>query len=578
MNKTINISLNGLQFCLEENAYKALEKYLANLRNSMNHEDGVEEIIQDIESRIAELFYSYIDKNREVVNLEDVNKVIGTLGTPEQVSEFEEVESTYTHQKHTSYKKKLYRDPENKILGGVLAGISHYFGWNTSLVRILFVLIFVFPILEIIFLGSLSLTAIISYIVLWIFLPKAITSSEKMEMHGTPVNIGTIAQNALNKDYVKKSFDETSSFLGQVMHNVGPVFDRLLRIFVTILKYSFGLFIIGLGFTVFMIGMTFLKMSITSEIFTVGNLIFEYSWQYILLSIFAILSFVILGSWLIYGALKLISKKVREYKSRFIVPSIAVFTISILGLLILTATTAFSFTNNATTIEKTEIPIEGNSLSIQFKDKNEYSHLDNNAYSYGDIKGLSHNEKSFVAEVGRNINIKKTSNDKPYLELEYNSRGKDNKEAQKNANRIKYDFNISDGKIVLDEYFSVATTNKYRSQDITFTLYLPENMTIKTKDVDYIFNENQDEYDLKSGKEYEFNFKGDILNCINCDEDERGTNIHIKVPKQITTSQPLNAAKSLNIQIEDEDEDEESKSLNIKIDKNGIIINNDTIN
>lgn len=192
MKKTLTINLNGYVFNIDEDAYQVLNQYLEDLGRHFAA-DEKEEILKDIEARVAELFSEKL-VNRNVVELRDVQEVIEQLGQP---NEFEDESGTQTHtqtaepqQNFTAGERrkmrKLYRDTANKRLGGVAAGLAAYMDWDPTLVRILFLLVMIL---------SLGWTVFI-YILMWIFIPEANSVAQRLEMQGvepTAENIGSYA-------------------------------------------------------------------------------------------------------------------------------------------------------------------------------------------------------------------------------------------------------------------------------------------------------------------------------------------------------------------------------------------------
>jgi len=163
MNRTLTINIGGLVFHIEEEAYQKLEQYIKAIRRSIAIEEQ-DEVVQDIELRIAEIFNSKINTNKQVITLEDVDEIVQIMGRPEDYAIDED--ATYTSHDQTFYReKKLFRDTDNRILGGVLAGLAHYFKIDTIWVRLIFILL-------IFFYG----TGILLYFVLWIIIPSAKTS------------------------------------------------------------------------------------------------------------------------------------------------------------------------------------------------------------------------------------------------------------------------------------------------------------------------------------------------------------------------------------------------------------------
>src|SRR5690606_26429323 len=128
MNKTVNINLGGTFFYIDEEAYQKLSRYFEAIKKHLSDSDGKDEIMRDIEIRIAELFSAKLKSDRQVISMEDLDEVIEIMGEPEdyRIDDDQAPERpSYTSSQKTS--KKLYRDTEEGILGGVLAGLGHYF-------------------------------------------------------------------------------------------------------------------------------------------------------------------------------------------------------------------------------------------------------------------------------------------------------------------------------------------------------------------------------------------------------------------------------------------------------------------
>ncbi len=139
MNKTVNINLASTFFYIDESAYAKLKAYLKKLEDGFKNTVGKEEILKDIEARIAELFQEIKTNSDYVISEADVEKIIAVLGQPEDFlseEEEEEVEETIH--------KKLFRDPDDNYIGGVASGLGHYFGIDTSWIRLIWLLLAVF--------------------------------------------------------------------------------------------------------------------------------------------------------------------------------------------------------------------------------------------------------------------------------------------------------------------------------------------------------------------------------------------------------------------------------------------------
>lgn len=208
MKKTLTINISGNVFHIEEDAYDHLQDYLQCLSKYFSSQPAGQEILSDIESRIAELFREKITENQEAVTNEWVNEVMAKMGKPEDFIESEALQGneSATEPIGEKIKKRLYRDTENRVIGGVCSGMSVYFNTDPVLIRILFVIL--------VFLGVG--VSILVYLILWIVVPKATTTAQRLEMRGeepTIYNIQKTIQQEVKE--VKESFsriNQSASF------------------------------------------------------------------------------------------------------------------------------------------------------------------------------------------------------------------------------------------------------------------------------------------------------------------------------------------------------------------------------
>ena len=188
MKITVSINLGGYSFNIDEDAYAELKRYLKSLELHFAGEQSASEILSDIETRMAELFRAKLTGYKQVITIEDVNNVIVILGNPEDISDNE---GPSAKEKFASpgY-HRMYRDPDHRIIGGVCAGMGAYWDIEPWIIRIIF--------FALAMAGGLG---ILIYLILYIVLPEAKTTAQKIEMKGDPVNIHNI------KESVKKEFD-----------------------------------------------------------------------------------------------------------------------------------------------------------------------------------------------------------------------------------------------------------------------------------------------------------------------------------------------------------------------------------
>ena len=231
MKKTLTVNLGGTVFHIDEDAYQLLDKYLSNLRIHFRKEEGSEEIMNDFEMRISELFGERVRLGHEVITIEHVEEVINRMGKPEEIFEEEETEEEKENAKKRVFqeqvitgKKKLMRDPDNRVIGGVAAGIAAYMGWDTTAVRLAMILLLFIP-----FVHWMALL----YIILWMVMPVAKTAADRLIMRGKSVTLETIGQT------VTDGFEKVSSNVNDYISSDKPrnFFQKLADLFVTVFGF-----------------------------------------------------------------------------------------------------------------------------------------------------------------------------------------------------------------------------------------------------------------------------------------------------------------------------------------------------
>jgi phage shock protein PspC (stress-responsive transcriptional regulator) len=188
MKITVSINLGGYSFNIDEDAYAELKMYLRNLELHFAGEESSSEILSDIETRMAELFRTKITGYKQVINIEDVRQAISVLGAPEDISD-NDGKSSREKFSSPGY-HRMYRDPDNRVIGGVCSGMGAYWNIDPVFVRIIFIALSVA--------GGIG---VMVYLILYVVIPEAKTTAQKIEMKGEPVNIHNI------KESVKKEFD-----------------------------------------------------------------------------------------------------------------------------------------------------------------------------------------------------------------------------------------------------------------------------------------------------------------------------------------------------------------------------------
>lgn len=257
MKKTLTVNLGGTVFHIDEDAYRLLDNYLSNLKIHFRKEAGADEIIDDIERRISELFAEKLTAGSQVITITDVEEVIARMGKPEDMEAENDSEPSVGNATRTTIYRRLYRNPDDKLLGGVISGMAAYLGWDVTLLRLLLLVVLICGV------GTL----IPVYIVCWLVIPEARTAAEKLSMRGEAVtveNIGKTVTDGFEKvangvnDYMKS--DKPRTFLqklGDALVMVAGWFFKIcLVIFAIIcspLLFVFGVVFVALLFAAVMV-------------------------------------------------------------------------------------------------------------------------------------------------------------------------------------------------------------------------------------------------------------------------------------------------------------------------------------
>jgi len=232
MNKTIIININGIVFHIEEDAYEILKNYMTDVKRHFSTSADSLEITTDIENRIAEMFTEILTRdNKQVIIEQDVNTVIGQMGT---VADFENADEDEKSAQNPfgpqgSETRRLFRDPDDRLVAGVCSGVANYFDFNPVWVRLAFVIFTAF-----------AGTGLLVYIILWIVVPKAVTRADRMAMKGEKQNLQGF----------KKNFEEEMSAMRQNLNHFGHEarpFVYKARDFTGDFFHHLGIFLTGFG-------------------------------------------------------------------------------------------------------------------------------------------------------------------------------------------------------------------------------------------------------------------------------------------------------------------------------------------
>lgn len=240
MKKTLTVNLNNIVFHIDDDAYEMLQTYLHEIADHFQSDDEKKEIMNDIEARIAELFTEKLQKNKNVVNLTDVQEIIEIMGKPSQYAgeeDEEEPKAAPKSEKKQQKSRRFYRDPDNAILGGIAGGLAAYFNIDVTWIRIILILM--------VFLGVGFIVPI--YIVVWFVAPAALTASQRLEMQGEDVTVENIKTEVNNvKNYMEsEKFKHSARTMGERIFEILTWFFKIIFGFIGALLGIVGFIVIG---------------------------------------------------------------------------------------------------------------------------------------------------------------------------------------------------------------------------------------------------------------------------------------------------------------------------------------------
>ncbi|WP_395065265.1 PspC domain-containing protein [Flavobacterium sp.] len=574
MNKTVNINIGGLFFHIDEDAYQKLSRYFDAIKRSLSNSSGKDEIMKDIEMRVAELFTERQKSDKHVINNKDVDEVVKVMGQPEDYRIDDDAEETKTFNYTSTGKRKLYRDKDRGLIGGVCTGLGHYFGIDSTWIKILFLILFFgFG------------TGLIAYLVLWIAMPKAITTSEKLEMTGAPVTISNIekkvreefdsvSEKIKNVNYdelgnrVKSSAESAGSRLGDIFTSIFSAFAKVLGAIIVVIS-SISLLGICIASIVLMFSSSLPKNTIINHISTPIGLetpLWAQGILFLLAAGIPMFFFLILG-------LKLLVTNLRSIGNIAKYSLLAVWIIAVGILISLGINEATQIAYDGKEVKKETINLTPNdTLFIKMKNNDFYS-KDN--YRHSDFE-LTQDENNNEVIYSNNVTIEvlKTDEVAPYIQVEKLAVGKTADEAKKRAEKIKYSYKIVGNQLILDNYLLTEVANKFRNQSVELFLYLPKGTILKVDETVQNFDRSDDDFfniHFSSGK-YVYKVGESQVKCLNCpaDENEYGD----VETEDVNVTQDNDSIKTISVKVNGKEviQTTKGKPGSLTIDEHGIII------
>ena len=490
MNKTISVNIGGSVFNIEEDAYLRLKNYLDAIAKHFNQSEGRDEIMADIEARMAELFTELLGKDRQVILLTDVEQVIATMGQPEDYGDANDGNASGEDQKSS---RRLFRDPDNALIGGVAAGLSHYFGWDPVGIRIAFVLLAVFG-------GS----GVPIYIILWLVMPEARTTAEKLQMKGSRINVDNIskkvnqqfesAAETLKSKKVRDGFDRFFDGVGQLFKGLFKLFRIVIGAFFLALGIALAVALI-IGITALVAGTNLppmLESGFLKEFFFLGSGWYYTTWVgVILLVMVPIVS-------LFYGGIRMVLNLQSQVKGIGVV----LLSSLILGSIITFTSTMFhlaEFSKHEALDDVYRIgENSGDTLYIQVSG-DPFWHKGIKA-RHGDITELVKEDDGRLVFGNPLLAMRPADGEHFELRLTRHAAGSSTDFAIEHARNIGYEFKSVDSLLSLPPYFTAPGEDKYHAQRVRMVLFIPEGKSISLDpSIDRILRSDNG-LDLRSGE------------------------------------------------------------------------------
>lgn len=488
MNKTISINIAGFVFNIEEQAYETLSRYLEDIRKKFSNEAERDEIMDDIELRIAELFQEKISSSKEVIVDSDIDEIMEILGHPEDFATDEEEihqETNRSEEKQQTQRgpkaKRLFRDRDNSTIGGVCSGLGHYFGVDAVVFRVLFI-----------FLVIIGGSGVLLYLVLLIVIPEAKTTSDKLEMKGQSINVENIKEHVNNfKSNVSDSAKKTNSV---VKKTVKETVDKSVKASHSVLEAISK--IIGLGFLIgglialsilllIYFGNTRLIPIVGDDIESIPTLIDiiypgNVQTTFIFIALIIVTTLPLIG--LIVAGVRMLFNFRQSIKSVTI--GLVVFwflSVVFLGFSSMEMGLGFRSYNHV----KYNVSVEPDSLNtliVDVADDDVFSNHIDPHYRWNVDDLLEITETHLYLGYPELVIVQKEDSSDFEVTLIKRSNGSSQKDATNKIENIDYKIDVTGNEVLLAPYFSIPREDKFRGQFVTVEIAVPIGKNIKFGD------------------------------------------------------------------------------------------------
>ena len=591
MNKTVTINISGIIFHIEEDAYDTLSKYLSTIKGYFINADGGSEIMSDIEARIAELLKEKVSDYKQVVLMADVTHVMNVMGKPEDFAGDEAQAETKQEPNYQYYnggrRRRMFRDPDTKIAGGVCAGFANYFDIDSLWIRIsLIILVF------------MSVGILIPlYVILWVIIPEARTTAEKLEMHGEPIDINNISKSVKEE---AGQFKDRLQNMGERMKSArtgDKVADVLKQIFGTIFKIIYkiiGMFLIfiGIGFMIATIAIILNKATINGS--NAELYVDDFLGTNKALTIFGLIILIgIPAVMLLYKGIKILFGI--KYHNKWI--NLSAGIVWTIGMIIVffgaisifkelehegKSKTPFAISNAKMDTLYISADTE-NKLLEQFdayEESRKVGKIRIGGFHDRSCRLLEVNGKKIIYGVPQLKVIEGESDSIEVTIIRY-AAGKEKQEATERAKRINYSITQVDSLIKLNALFNLEEGEKLRDQEVVVQIKVPKGVVVffdesllgYLSDVDNVSNTWDNNM---VGRRWQMTTAG--LKCIDCEgldlSDMNADFVTPPVPPVMINNNGISINdKDANVKVDKSGINIKSKDGNVKIDETGININ-----
>jgi len=472
MKKVVKVSIGNIAFTIDEDGYNLVKRYLENINDHYYAKENGNEIIEGIEERMAELITERCGSDT-VVSQAVIQEVISILGRP---VDFDEADTT----DRIRLKKKLYRDGNNKVLGGVCSGLAAYFNIDVVPIRIAFVvLLLVFSSIgwvSFVRMGDFHIPSaefiLLTYIVLWIIIPKARTVEQRYAMHGEPVDLSNIQES------VRRGAQQVNAGVRRAGQEGSVIISRLGRFIASIIGVIFVIIAVtGL------ITLSFLFLGV--EIFQ-GVLpfeIFDYIelgvWNPIYIKVLMIATLILPLIGILYAGIQMLF----NFKSPRWRPGLIIFLlwlVSLISLAALSVKASRPYWENSEYSEEFTINPAIDTLYIDMKspypipDSKVFFDASRREYNLFWIDGP---RKDRTITVYPSINIRRDNYGEKRIRFRSFAFSYNYTEAYIKAERIAPSFNLTDSLLTIrPEIYS--KNRRWTGSHSEIYLYIPENMHV----------------------------------------------------------------------------------------------------